>query len=65
VKNRLPGLRQTVQSEYRARKELKKTDTETLRTDRIPQEKGSLRRIQETDSTERVQSKERTEEDRY
>jgi hypothetical protein len=41
----------------RTREDLKKTDTEILRTDRIPQEKGSLRRIQEPEyRTEKITS---------
>jgi hypothetical protein len=41
----------------RTMEDLKKTDTEILQTDRIPQEKGSLRRIQEPEHrTENITS---------
>jgi hypothetical protein len=43
--------------ECRTRKDLKKADTEILRTDRIPQEKELLRRIQEPKyRTEKIKS---------
>jgi hypothetical protein len=53
VKIRLRGGTKRVQG--RTRKYLKKTDTEVLRTDRIPRERGLLRRIQETEyRTEKI-----------
>jgi hypothetical protein len=45
----------TERVQYRTRKDLKKADNEILWTDRIPQEKGSLRRIQEPEyRTEKI-----------